>query len=83
MSAPLPSDSALGLNIRPTLPRRKDWRIGCVGAGFIIGKNWTGIPPEMRKLPQQQGIDDAASDVAKGEDARARASGVSSPAPSR
>src|SRR5262250_3233140 len=36
MSTPLPSDPALGLNIRPTLPRRKDWRIGCVGAGFIM-----------------------------------------------
>src|SRR4051812_32786564 len=33
---PLPSDPALGLNYRPTLPRRKDWRIGCVGAGFIV-----------------------------------------------
>src|SRR4051812_26408750 len=30
------SDPALGLNYRPTLPRRKDWRIGCVGAGFIM-----------------------------------------------
>ena len=36
MSTPLPSDPALGLNYRPTLPRRKDWRIGCVGAGFIM-----------------------------------------------
>jgi hypothetical protein len=26
----------LALNYRPTLPRRKDWRIGCVGAGFIM-----------------------------------------------
>jgi predicted dehydrogenase len=26
----------MGLNYRPTLPRRKDWRIGCVGAGFIM-----------------------------------------------
>jgi predicted dehydrogenase len=24
------------LNIHPTLPRRKDWRIGCAGAGFIM-----------------------------------------------
>lgn len=24
------------LNYRPTLPRRMDWRIGCVGAGFIM-----------------------------------------------
>jgi predicted dehydrogenase len=24
------------LNYLPTLPRRKDWRIGCVGAGFIM-----------------------------------------------
>src|SRR5215203_3954935 len=30
------TETALGLNIRPTLPRRKDWRIGCVGAGFIM-----------------------------------------------
>src|SRR3954452_16172646 len=36
MSTLLPSDPALGLNIRPTLPQRKDWRIGCVGAGFIM-----------------------------------------------
>src|SRR5215217_3589940 len=36
MPTPLPSDPALGLNIRPTLPKRKDWRIGCVGAGFIM-----------------------------------------------
>src|SRR4051812_22184969 len=33
---PLPSDPALGLNYRPTLPRRKDFRIGCIGAGFIM-----------------------------------------------
>ncbi len=26
----------LSPNIRPTLPRRKDWRIGCAGAGFIV-----------------------------------------------
>src|SRR5262245_64385636 len=26
----------LVLNHRPTLPRRKDWRIGCAGAGFIM-----------------------------------------------
>jgi predicted dehydrogenase len=30
----LPPD--LGLNIHPTLPRRKDWRIGCLGSGFIM-----------------------------------------------
>src|SRR5262252_5883451 len=36
MSTPLSSDPALGLNYRPTLPKRKDWRIGCVGAGFIM-----------------------------------------------
>jgi predicted dehydrogenase len=34
MSQPLSPD--LGLNIRPTLPRRTDWRIGCAGAGFIM-----------------------------------------------
>src|SRR5258706_3339712 len=26
----------LSLNYLPRLPRRKDWRIGCVGAGFIM-----------------------------------------------
>src|SRR5437762_2195826 len=26
----------LALNYRPTLPRRKDWRIGVAGAGFIV-----------------------------------------------
>ncbi len=26
----------LGLNYRPVLPSRRDWRIGCVGAGFIM-----------------------------------------------
>src|SRR6266480_2877854 len=26
----------LALNFRPRLPRRKDFRIGCVGAGFIM-----------------------------------------------
>src|SRR5262249_18137841 len=26
----------LVLNHRPTLPRRKDWRIGCLGTGFIM-----------------------------------------------
>src|SRR3954467_3535940 len=26
----------LTLNYRPILPRRRDWRIGCVGAGFIV-----------------------------------------------
>lgn len=36
MSTPLSTDPALGLNFRPALPRRKDWRIGCVGAGFIM-----------------------------------------------
>src|SRR5215218_5305379 len=36
MATSPPADAALGLNYRPTLPRRKDWRIGCVGAGFIM-----------------------------------------------
>jgi predicted dehydrogenase len=26
----------LELNYLPRLPRRKDWRIGCIGAGFIM-----------------------------------------------
>src|SRR5262249_15138359 len=26
----------LPLNYLPRLPRRKDWRIGCIGAGFIM-----------------------------------------------
>src|SRR5436190_17002238 len=26
----------LSLNFRPSLPRRKDFRIGCAGAGFIM-----------------------------------------------
>src|SRR5262249_28828742 len=26
----------LSLNSLPPLPRRKDWRIGCIGAGFIM-----------------------------------------------
>src|SRR6476620_1662076 len=26
----------VSLNYRPSLPRRKDWRIGCAGAGFIM-----------------------------------------------
>lgn len=34
MSQPLSPD--LGLNFRPTRPRRTDWRIGCAGAGFIM-----------------------------------------------
>src|SRR5262245_27244900 len=33
MSQPL---SDLALNYRPILPLRKDWRIGCIGAGFIM-----------------------------------------------
>ncbi|MCI0703432.1 MAG: Gfo/Idh/MocA family oxidoreductase [Planctomycetia bacterium] len=30
------ADSALGLKFGPVLPSRKDWRIGCLGAGFIM-----------------------------------------------
>ena len=26
----------MNLNIHPPLPERKDWRIGCVGSGFIM-----------------------------------------------
>src|SRR5690349_4807087 len=29
-------DPDLALNYLPRLPRRKDWRIGCAGAGFIM-----------------------------------------------
>src|SRR5205809_3730699 len=31
-----PTHPDLALDIRPRLPRRKDWRVGCVGAGFIM-----------------------------------------------
>src|SRR4051812_22874323 len=31
-----PMSLDLQLNYLPRLPRRKDWRIGCVGAGFIM-----------------------------------------------
>ena len=34
MSSPLAPD--LALNYLPRLPRRRDWRIGCAGAGFIM-----------------------------------------------
>src|SRR5688572_29449944 len=34
MTTPLAPD--LALNCLPTLPRRRDWRIGCAGAGFIM-----------------------------------------------
>ena len=34
MSPPLPGD--VPLDIHPRLPRRRDWRIGCVGAGFVM-----------------------------------------------
>src|SRR5262249_42092999 len=47
-----------------------------VGAGFIVASNWTSIPPEQRKLAQEQGIPDAAADVAKGEDASLAALGA-------
>lgn len=30
------SQSPAELNYRPALPRRRDWRIGCAGAGFIM-----------------------------------------------
>jgi len=33
---PLLADTALGLKYQPTLPARQDWRIGCLGAGFIM-----------------------------------------------
>src|SRR5438309_6258372 len=31
-----PPDLAAPLDYLPRLPRRKDWRIGCAGAGFIM-----------------------------------------------
>jgi predicted dehydrogenase len=31
-----PFSPGLALDIHPRMPRRKDWRIGCVGAGFIM-----------------------------------------------
>jgi predicted dehydrogenase len=31
-----PPDLAAPLDYRPRLPRRRDWRIGCAGAGFIM-----------------------------------------------
>src|SRR5213592_3027433 len=31
-----PSSLDLSLDYLPRLPRRKDWRIGCIGAGFIM-----------------------------------------------
>src|SRR5881227_1441758 len=34
MSPSLAPDMAL--NHQPKLPRRRDWRIGCAGAGFIV-----------------------------------------------
>src|SRR4051794_27421981 len=36
MSSPSSPEPALGLKYRPTLPARRDWRIGCAGAGFIM-----------------------------------------------
>jgi len=32
----MPTSPELALNYRPTQPRRMDWRIGCVGSGFIM-----------------------------------------------
>src|SRR5881398_2872703 len=31
-----PADLAAPLDYQPRLPRRRDWRIGCAGAGFIM-----------------------------------------------
>src|SRR3954465_2985986 len=31
-----PPPPGAALEYLPTLPRRRDWRIGCVGAGFIM-----------------------------------------------
>jgi len=36
----------LSLNYLPRLPRRKDFRIGCIGAGFIMRDCQSrGLPP--------------------------------------
>ena len=40
-----------------------------MGVGFIASRNWTSIPIEERKLPQQQALPDAAEDYAKSEHA--------------
>src|SRR3954469_24300882 len=63
--------SDLPLNYRPTLPRRKDFRIGCLGAGFIMrdchlvayrqaGFNpvaaASGHPDRARKVAEARGV---------------------------
>jgi hypothetical protein len=32
----LPAEPAFGLQYKPRMPQRTDWRIGCVGSGFIM-----------------------------------------------
>jgi amino acid transporter len=38
-----------------------------VGLGYVTTRYWTDIPPEERKLPQQQGIPDAVKELAHAE----------------
>lgn len=38
-----------------------------VGAGYVTARYWTDIPPEERKLPQQQGLPDAVRELAQAE----------------
>jgi len=45
-----------------------------VGAGYVMTKNWTGIPIEERKLAQQQGIGEAAKDIVQAEESAMAAS---------
>ena len=38
----------LSLNYRPRMPRRQDYRIGCLGAGFIMARLPSGRLPSGR-----------------------------------
>ena len=46
------------LNYRPSLPHRKDWRIGCIGAGFImrdchlVAYRNAGLQPRRHRVAQ-------------------------------
>src|SRR5205807_1875734 len=41
-----------------------------IGIGYISSRNWTGIPHEERKLPEQQVLAETAEELAKAEDAQ-------------